>query len=379
MPLIDPASAINKIFREGRRPVPYPVFMNCLNRLIKDARTLEPCPPSEELKEFFRAACMAVDLGIADKTSRAEDRTKEFMEHVWPAWEEALPEAEFKPYQEIIGGERRQLLERTRQEEQTRRAEEAADRSRREESRTSLEEMRPMIAKAARAAIAALGGDEEEEAQNAAIGPQAAAIGPHAAATGPHAAEGVDEEELALADTRNPTPPAGGKIDGAAPVSGGTEETIVESSIVKLANAIESGQVPVRYATRRPKTPYARFGFRDQSVAVQPIASGGSYYILMSYAHGVEDIKSVVPIIRNVLTGLGYVETEPVAYEKMIGMTKHKVRIGLRGMSLAQKHSAPLGAEEFSHSLTGMLAELVEMVDAIDRKLKEPPSRYAPA
>jgi hypothetical protein len=60
----DAMGKIQQIYMEGTRPVPYLTFMNVFNELLTDPIKVIPKEPSEELKEGFRAVCMAVNVGV---------------------------------------------------------------------------------------------------------------------------------------------------------------------------------------------------------------------------------------------------------------------------------------------------------------------------
>ncbi len=108
---VDPIGKIQQIYREGERPVPYPIFMSVFNELLIDEVEVEPKKPSEELKEKFRAVCMAVHAGVADPLDRGDQRIEEFYEKIHPVWKDALASEEFQKYDHILAGKMRQKFQ----------------------------------------------------------------------------------------------------------------------------------------------------------------------------------------------------------------------------------------------------------------------------
>jgi len=126
-PKADIVGKVQELYMEGR-PVPYLTFMKLLNDLLADPMAVVPRKPSGELREEFRAACMAVNVGILDTEGREDQRAREFREKIYPVWKAALPAAEFAQYDEILQGKLRQKGQR-RPHEQQPVAQEAGDRS----------------------------------------------------------------------------------------------------------------------------------------------------------------------------------------------------------------------------------------------------------
>ncbi len=100
----DAIGKIQQIYMEGSRPVPYLTFMNVFNDLLEDPIKVIPKEPSDEMKERFRAACMAANVGVYDTEGRGDDRVSEFKEKVLPVWREKLPADEFTKFDDIIEG-----------------------------------------------------------------------------------------------------------------------------------------------------------------------------------------------------------------------------------------------------------------------------------
>jgi hypothetical protein len=101
---VDIIGKIQELYMQ-KRPVPYTAFMHVFNALLEDGRGAPPKEPSAALKEQFRAACMAANVGVVDTEGRAQERLGEFRRSVVPAWREKLPPGEFARFEEILGGE----------------------------------------------------------------------------------------------------------------------------------------------------------------------------------------------------------------------------------------------------------------------------------
>jgi hypothetical protein len=98
---IDHIGKIQQLYND-RRPVAYLTFMHVFNELLADPAKVSPRYPTETLKETFRAACMAVSVGVTDTEGRAEQRMREFRQNVCPAWKAFLPADEFARYEQML-------------------------------------------------------------------------------------------------------------------------------------------------------------------------------------------------------------------------------------------------------------------------------------
>ena len=332
MAIADPVGAIERIFRARSHPVPYPTFMSCFNRLLKDPAGMVPHPPSEELKGVFRAVCMALDIGIADASGRGEDREREFKERIYPIWKQAWPPEEFKSYEDILKGEARQAVE---DGEPAARPREVAEPNR-EPRRTPEKEARPerrraMVEKLTRAALEAEG----------ALRAEPATVGPET-----------------IADEIDETEHEGKKVQ---------EETFVKGTAESLALSIETGQVPMRYVRPGTKTkPWARYRIGDTPVALQLVRAGRAEYLLLSYGKAVEALGVKQGAIRTVLAQLGYDEVGEFAFEKVETGLKHKVRFTERSTNLAEKSLSPFTPSTLALSLMTLHNNLVGILEDID-------------
>lgn len=103
-PRVDPVGKISDIYTDGTREVPYLTFMHIFNDLLADPMNVVPREPSEELMGTFKAACMAVGVGVSDSEGRAEQRVKEFQENVFAVWKEKLSRKDFMQFEDILRG-----------------------------------------------------------------------------------------------------------------------------------------------------------------------------------------------------------------------------------------------------------------------------------
>jgi len=102
---IDPVAKVRELYEAGY-PVPYATFMRVFNELLEDPVKLVPREPEDSLTETFRAACMAVRVGILDPENRGDERIREFRQRVYPVWKAKLPAERFKEYDELMKGVR---------------------------------------------------------------------------------------------------------------------------------------------------------------------------------------------------------------------------------------------------------------------------------
>jgi len=337
MLLIDPVGSINKMFLDGTRPVPYPLFMTCFNKLLKDPQRIEPNAPSENLQEHFRAVCMALDLGIADPTGRGEDRKKEFYQHVYPVWKQALPETEFQRYQEILDGTTRRRRLEERQEEQRRQAEQARLAMEQAAAEAAKVKQGPRFADLTKAVL-------EMEGSNGVV---------------------------LTRQVRRPTPrparpstPAIPGMEAAVPVHGSVEE---------LIDALGAGEVPLQYAERGSKLSFARYAFRGENVSLQLVKTSNGYYLLLSYPRGYTQLAGAAEAVKAYMTGLGYEQTGPFFFEKTQGELTFKASLGAHSTNLAEKRGFPFTSASLARALGGLHEKLVALIEELEKELRRNP------
>jgi hypothetical protein len=101
---IDHVAKVAEMYKDGGRQVPYLTFMHIFNDLLSNRMAVVPREPSDELKDKFRAACMAVGLGVTDPEGRAEKRVEEFNTRVLPVWQQKLAPEEYREFEDIMRG-----------------------------------------------------------------------------------------------------------------------------------------------------------------------------------------------------------------------------------------------------------------------------------
>ncbi len=107
-PRADVIAKVQELYDGGTRPVPYGTFIRVFNELLKDERQVIPWEPTDALREYFRAACMAVSLGVSDTQGRGEQRVAEFRQKVLPVWKKELSPQDFAAYEKLLEGKKEQ-------------------------------------------------------------------------------------------------------------------------------------------------------------------------------------------------------------------------------------------------------------------------------
>jgi len=321
MPIVDPVQTIAKIYQEGMHKVPYPIFLKCFNTLMEDPLKCKPKKPSEQLEPFFRAACQAIDLGVIDSLGRAEDRQKEFYDHVYPLWKQGLPAAKFQPYQDILDAKVRQHMEQQRHEQQKRAGE------------THMEEMdKESVAKV----------EEELHQQFAALSEVALE---HEMEEGP----GIEEKAEAEAQAQ------------AAEKAKKHKRAVVMEELDELVEAIMEGQLPLNYADPKSKKPFVAYMYRGEKVVVHLLKSARAFYLTLTCEQGIEGRASAGPAINQLLSERGYTETEPLVYEKKEGANV-RLKLGRQTTGLALRHDTPFTEGTMAQAIQEMNTDLAEVL-----------------
>jgi len=311
----DPVGSITRMHREGFRKVPYPVFMTCFNKLVKDPSEVEPLPPSEELKEYFRAVCLALDAGIADPLGRGQDRRKEFQERIYPVWKQGLREAEFRVYQEILDGKLRERLDRERREQQQRDADEARKRREEPQAARSQDEKHALFERLTQAAL------KEAEAE-----------------------EGGGEEITAV-------------VIGPAPEHHSVEE---------LAVAISEGKIPIWYSPPEGKKAYAYYLYLKQKVAVQLVKTRHTHCVALRYPRGFAKRVGSGLIVKRLMEEGGYTERKPFSYFKEQYFFTLRLRIGTTSTNIVQQRHPEFTVQGLAQAVRALHAELVRIFNVLE-------------
>lgn len=321
---IDPIKVINTIYFEETRRVPYPIFMNCFDRLLQDPPDLQPAEPSEDLEPWFRAVCLALDRGIADSERRGEDRKQEFYEHIYPVWKEALNKSDLQPYQEILDGKVHKRMARRKRQK----SEEDQPRERQE---FSPEQRHARFESAMQDALAATNRMDARE------------------------------------ESKIPTG-AVKKAESEKPESKSSEGKIpVVKNIKALIAAIEKEIIPIKYNHIDNRRPCARYYLGSTQVSVQLIRTDNSYYCTLLYPTGISDRDAEEDAVLAVTSQMGYAEKGSYTYvnDKKDDYTL-KIKIGQKSIYIASGRSEEFTMEPLLDALRTMHNNLVSLVDELD-------------
>jgi hypothetical protein len=341
----DPVATIKELYEEDTRQVPYPVFMRCFDKLLADPPSPEPAPPADELKDPFRAVCMALDLGIADRERRGEDRREEFHEHILPAWKEFLPDEEFQAIQEILDGTFRERLEEQRRRQQM---EEAEERRRHEDEMASAatRERSARLAGALDAAMRETNEGEETEPPET--------TGEPPAQERPGGAEGPGEtgrEETAEEETPTPQerPKEQPKKKRGVPVA---------RTVDALCQALKAGKLPPRYSPPEDRRPLAHYRLRDKRVAVRLMKKGDSFYVILGYGRSLRTIEGVEQKAASLAADCGYGQASTWAFEKTEDGAAQQIRLGSNSTYVTCRKGRKFEVQELTQVIRRMHQDL---------------------
>ncbi|MHC4481031.1 MAG: hypothetical protein ACYS1C_08720 [Planctomycetota bacterium] len=295
---VDIIGKIEQLYMDGRL-VPYLTFMQVFNELLADPRNITPKPPSDELKEAFRAVCMCVNVGIVDTEGRQEEREQEFREKVYPVWKAALPAEEFAGYEDIIQGglrERRRL--------QAQREAEAAERQAEERSRELLD----------RLGLAEL----EQEAAPAAPPPA----------------------EL-------PSRAALGRFD----------------DVDALCNAIRAGKIRVAYRPRSEEKAFASYALGQLDVSVKLVDAEGSHYTVLKAGMGYSDSLGSPESMDLFAAEMGYIRMGDYAYMRRDDELVYTLKVGPSAVNAACTSAEAGAEEDVIRRVERLHRDLGELVE----------------
>ena len=338
-PMVDPVSSINKMYQEAGRKVPYPVFMNCFDKLLKSPPKLDPAPPSSDLKPYFHALCQAVDMGVADP--RGNDRAREFREKVLPAWKASLPPAEFAEFQQILDGTARKKMAEDKRAQERRAAEESDKRFEEEIKKMGKEDMHAQFSRLAEQAMADEDAAEEAEKSAAEGGPDSAAAG-------------------AAAPTDAAAPPAA----GAEAAAGAAKPAAVPllNNVEALVNAFAEKKIPIRYSSMEDKKPYVQYMLGQDKITLQIVKTPNSYYLVLNSPRGYADKPDAAEKMTDLAAQMGYRETQPLTYEVVRGDHAFKLKLGRKSTYIACKRKSEFAPEFVVKALHELHADLAAIV-----------------
>ena len=299
--MLSSADAIGKIqqlYTDGTRPVPYLTFMNVFNDLLDDPVKVVPKEPTDELKEKFKAACMAVHVGIYDTEGRGDDRANEFRSKVLPVWKAKLPAADFAKFNDILEGS---PLAKAAKEEEKRAGADTVTES------TSLKTADLLR----RLGIAA---DDKAPKEK----PKAAAPAKPAPAekSGEEAFELESPGGVALEEPESEVLP---------PLKGGLPS--VFASIDDLVSALRQGGLLPQFSSRDDLQPFARYRIGAQEVQVRLVNGNTRNYVIGAVNLGYASIPEGHEQVGTIAQEMGYRKSEDQTYRRTEGDFLLRVRI----------------------------------------------------
>jgi len=317
--MLSSADAMGKIqqhYMDGSRPVPYLMFMHIFNELLDDSVRVVPKEPSDELKERFRAVCMAVNVGVHDSEGRGDARVREFKEKVVPVWREKLSAEEFDKYQDILGGGMRAKF---RKEETTAAADTVAESA---SSKTSDLLRRLGITPA---------GEEGTE--------------PAEAESGLDRELEVSEEPLSLTDAAEKAfelgSPEGSaleepeELEVPMPAQEGIPD--VFGSIDELIAAVRGGQLPTDFGPRQDMTPHSRYRIGDHEVEIRLVTGNTRNYAIGAVNCGYAQLANSEDLVDDIANEMGYRKSDEFTYRRREGDFLLRIRM------LADRLDMPVG------------------------------------
>jgi hypothetical protein len=402
---VDPIGKIQEIYREGHREVPYALFMNVFNALLEDQTEIIPREPSEELAEKFRAACMAAHAGVSDPEGRGPERVREFLEHVYPVWQDRLTDEQFAKFEEIVGG---QLKERfgggparpqpeapepnVEPEETT--GESSAllerlgiggDAEEEEEAEPAAEEEPPAPAEPEPATeesavdalldekIAQGAGGEEEEAAEIPMLHVAEEEPPEEIEPEPveEEEEGIPELILAeqMAEIEEPTleellTEQQEAVPEPEPPAEEPPQTF--ESVDALAEAIKSGGLAIKYTTRDEDQEWVRYALGEHEVSVKVVRTDERIYVVLRAEVGHGDVPAAEQQVDMLAADMLYVRMADYAYLREDEDAVYTLKVGPHTTSLASGVPADAGPGDVLLELERLHRDLGELVEQLE-------------
>jgi hypothetical protein len=311
---------ITDMYKEGEGEVPYLTFMHVFNDLLRDPMAIEPKEPTEELKEKFRAACMAAGMGVLDPEGRAGQRVKEFRENIVPVWKGFLEEEEFRETQALLRGE---ALRRRRERQREL-----------EESQFDLERPTNEKSSALLARLKLIDTDEEPDQQD----------------------EKKDTGKVRATGAPRPAPSA---VPPAEPEG-------VYESMSSLGRAIRGGQVELT-ATDDSGHELGVYRLNTHSVSVKLARASGQVYAVLTANAGTEDISRGPAAIDDIAEQMGFIKMAPQAYMRKQENRVHTLKAMEKKVSLACAVSEDDLDEKIVSLLNRLHWDMGELLERIDQ------------
>lgn len=323
----DAIGKIQQIYREGDRQVPYPTFIRIFNDLLADPQEVVPKPPGEELAEKFRAACMAVNVGVYDSEGRGEARIEEFMEEVYPVWKEEIPSEEFAKYEDIVEGEMRGKFGAAKEAQP-----EAAQPVEGAGEKTSELLKRLGIAPS----------EEEEEEEAEAVGEAEA---PEEELEGLELEVEPSDEEAARADT--------------------IVIPEVFDSVDELVSAVQRDRLEIKWHPRSDRKNFATYRLTDYEVDVFLVEGNTRNYVICSVPEERPEVLNVSQQMDAMAAEMGYQKTDEFYYKRREGDFLLRIRIWPDRLDMACGYPKGGDADSLTQQIQKIHRDLGELLERL--------------
>ena len=351
----DAMGKIQQIYMEGTRPVPYLTFMNVFNDLLEDPIKVVPKEPSDELKEKFRAACMAINVGVHDTEGRGDARVREFKEKVLPVWQGALPADEFGKFNDIIGGGMRAKF----RDESEKRA--GADTVSESGSLKTSELLRRLgiAPQEGEGAAQAEPGAEEEPDVEIDVTPKA-----------PSKDEAIFE--LENADAFELEAPGGGALEEpeSSEIFPSDAEDLprVFPGVDALVEAVRGGRLHVQFGAREDLSPFARYRLGDYQVEVRLVDGNTRNYVIGAVSVGYSSMPNGQDTMDDIAAEMGYNKTDEVTYRRREGDFLLRMRVQADRIDMPCGYPKGDGAAVVAQQIQKVHRDMGELLERLQQQ-----------
>ncbi|MCD6417085.1 MAG: hypothetical protein J7M08_10395 [Planctomycetes bacterium] len=323
---VDLCGRIQRIYMDGLAQVPYPSFMNILNELLIDPVKIEPKPPTEELYQYFRAACMAVNVGVFDVEGRGGERVREFQEKVYPFWKDNLPPEDFRQFEDIMRGALRNKNRASSKQAESEAALQIDPNAVSQKTATLLERL-------------GLSKDERSEAGRPPPAPAQARQAPPEDVPLEMEVEEVESSDAAA--------------------------STVFDSIDDFVTAARQGQVKLKRTTREQNEPSARYRLHEQEVQVKVFQEENQLYVVLTVGIGRQQAPGDAEWLDLLAAQMGYVRMADFAYMRKVGDTFRTLKVTPASASLACALTRIREPETLLLSVQRLHRDLGELVEKL--------------
>ncbi len=363
----DAMGKIQQIYMEGTRPVPYLTFMNVFNDLLEDPINVVPKEPSDELKERFRAACMAVNVGVYDTEGRGDDRVSEFKEKVLPAWKAKLSADEFTKFEGIIEGTMRAKF---RDDSQKRAGADTVS----ESGSLKTSELLRRLGIAPDEPQAAAPAREEPRVTGHAVHEEPEIeidVTPKAPAAKPAPAK-ADEVvfDLDSADGFELEAPGGAVLEEpeSSEIFASDEETLprVFPTVDALLDAVRSERLRVHFRAREDMTPFATYRLGSHEVEVRLVDGNTRNYVIGAIAVGYSSLPQGEDAMDDIATDMGYKKTDGETYRRREGDFLLRIRAQADRIDMPCGYPKNDGADVVAQQIQRIHRDMGELLERLE-------------